>query len=627
MKGWIAPAEPLIGVEDVAPPEWVADRTAGRRRGSVKPLLRAVTTVARLGWSASPLLLTLVAGLQVLSGLATAFGLLATADVFTVLLGRGPTPERVVQSLPAIAAFVGALALRALVETGVSAAQAALAPRVSQVADDRVIAAVVGVELRAFDDADFRELLRQGGQNGRRAIEATVRELTGLAADTIAILAACLTVGALNPWLTPVLLLAAVAEGLATTWVARLRYAHFLRTVTLKTRKSVIEEAATHRDFALERHAFTLQSRLLAEYRRVNRDLVRQEVRLQHRVVGASLLGRAAGALGIGAAYVVLGLLLHAGSMELALSGTAVMAMRTTSAALTDTMRAVNAIYEHSLYVELFDQLLAEAAARTRAPSAVPAPAPEEIRLKDVWFTYPGQRDPALREITMSVRRGQTIALVGQNGSGKSTLGRLLTGLYPPTRGTVLWDGLDLGEADPASIHDRIAVVAQSPATWPMTARLNVRIGRLGRDDPERGWTAAMRASGAGEVIAGLPKGADTVLSRHFRDGQELSGGQWQRLGVARALYRDAAVLLLDEPTSALDAHAEARVFEHVRADDGRVVIIVTHRLANIRAADHIYVLDRGRIVEHGTHDELLARPGHYRSMYEAQAAAYTDRP
>jgi ATP-binding cassette subfamily B protein len=247
-----------------------------------------------------------------------------------------------------------------------------------------------------------------------------------------------------------------------------------------------------------------------------------------------------------------------------------------------------------------------------------------------VSFTYPGQSHPAVRDLDLTVNRGEVVALVGENGSGKTTLSKLIAGLYPPTTGIVTWDGIDLATADPHSVHDRIAIIAQAPAEWPVTADLAVRIGRLDHEDRENvRWQRAVRLSGADDVVDALPHGTETLLSRKFQNGRDLSGGQWQRLGIARGIYRDAPVLVADEPTAALDAKAEARVFAALRdasADEAgatRTTILVTHRLANVRQADRIVVLSEGRIVAQGTHEELVAAGGLYHEMYETQASAY----
>ncbi|MFC4081427.1 ABC transporter ATP-binding protein [Amycolatopsis samaneae] len=614
-------------------PEWarVDERAAAAGFGqAVRTLPTAVAVVLRLAWRTSPRLTVLAAFVHLVSGCVTAFGLLATANVFTALLTHGPTPERVLHSLPALAVVAGSYAARALLDAAVAAVEGALRPRITTAADHAVTASVVRVGLLAFEDADFRELAKQGARQGVRSIETSLREFADLLSSLISLLAAMITAALLNPWLAPVLLLAAAANGWASARVAKLNYRHFLDTVSRHIRKTVVEEVATWRTMALERHALTLQEPLLAEYHRISASLMREEVRLAHRRNLVRTTGRTAAGVGTAIAYLVLGWLLYTGGMPLALAGTAVLAMRTASTALSTTTRAVNALYEDSFYIGFYHQLLTESARRRPAPSALLAPAdPAEIRLDGVSFTYPGQQEPALRDISLTLRRGEVVALVGENGSGKTTLGKLLTGLYPPSAGTVHWDDVDLALADPASVHENIAVIAQEPAEWPMTAATNVTVGRLGRADPDAvAWREAVTASGADEVIAALPLKEHTVLSKKFNDGQDLSGGQWQRMGIARGIYRDASVLVADEPTAALDARAEARVFAGLQRASAsghgkRTTVLVTHRLANIRTADRILVLDKGKLVEQGTHHELLAAGGLYHELYEIQARAY----
>lgn len=360
-------AGPLIGVENIATPKWAAadERVATATLvQALRSLPRAIRVVLRLAWRTSPRLTVLAGVVHVVSGCVTAFGLLATADVFTALLAQGPTPQRVVDSLPAIAVVVASYAVRALLDTAVAAVEASLRPEVSRAADDEVTAAVVSVELLAFEDADFRELARQGANRGISSIDSSLREIAGLVSSAIALLAALTTAALLNAWLAPVLLLAALPDGWAAARIAKLNYQHFLDTVTRNVRKSVIAEAATYRELALERHALCLQDRLLGEYRRIAASLTRDESRLAHRSNRVRIIGRAAAGIGTGIAYTVLGILLYLGQLDLALAGTAVLVMRTATSALSNAMHEINYLYEDSFHIDFYTQLLSEAADR-----------------------------------------------------------------------------------------------------------------------------------------------------------------------------------------------------------------------------------------------------------------------
>ncbi|MEO3876228.1 ABC transporter ATP-binding protein [Nonomuraea sp. B12E4] len=561
------------------------------------------------------------------SGCAAAFGLLATADVLAALLRQGPTPARLLESLPALAVVVTAFAARGALDVAVDAVVGMLRPRVMLAADGDAAAALAGVRLLAFEDAEFRELARKVERFGLPAIEGGVSATAHLLSSGVSLAAALVATALLSPWLVLTLALAAVADASAVGKVSTLRYGIFLGAVTRDMRRSVIKEVATSRGMALERNALNLRQRLLAEYRRASAELAREEVQLARSSATVRLIGRAAAGCGAGVAYLTLGVLLYTGSLQLALAGTAMLSMRAAALAMSNTVKAVNSLYEGSFYIDMYRRLFEEAAARRPTRSAVRAPArPSVIRLENVSFTYPGQDTPAIHHLSLAIRCGEVVALVGENGSGKSTLAKIIAGLYPVTSGAVFWDDVNLATADEESVHDRIAVIAQNPAQWPMTAFHNITVGRVDQVDPDRSaWQSALRRSGADDVLATLPHGADTLLSRYFQNAQDLSSGQWQRLGVARGLYRAAYLLIADEPTAALDAKAEFQVLEALQhraanADDAGITLVVTHRLANIRTADRILVLDRGRLVEHGTHTELTAADGLYRSLYDAQS-------
>ncbi len=596
-----------------------------------------VVAVVSLSWRASRRLTLLAALVQVLAGCVTAFGLLATARAFSSLLHDVPTPQRLLAALPALLLVAAAFAVKALLDAAVTGVAGTLRIAVTHAAENSATGAMAGMPLIAFEDADFQELARRASTDGLEAIGAGVRSVAGLVSAGVTMIAAVVSAAVLNPWLALVLVLAALGDGWATLLASRLGRRHFLDTVTRQMAKSVVAEVATSRRFAVERHALVLQERLVGEHRALNAELARDETRLNARTALLRLLGRAIAGVGTAAAYALLVLVVSAGVMPLAAAGTAVVAMRTASAALTGCLRTVDLIHEGAPTIELHGLLLDEAAGRAATPELPSAPEePGVIELSGVSFRYPGQDLPAVDGVDLTIHPGQVVALVGENGSGKTTLAKLITGLYAPTGGVVRWNGTDLATVEPRTVHDRIAVIAQAPAEWPMTAEHAIRIGRhdqltdgatdLGADSR---WRRAIAVSGADEVIATLPDAENTMLSRRFRDGRDLSGGQWQRIGIARGIYRDAHVLVADEPTAALDAKAEARVFAALRGASARTTgarrttILVTHRLANIKHADHLVVMHQGRIVERGTHEQLHAARGRYYEMYETQAAAY----
>jgi ATP-binding cassette subfamily B protein/ATP-binding cassette subfamily C protein len=320
--------------------------------------------------------------------------------------------------------------------------------------------------------------------------------------------------------------------------------------------------------------------------------------------------------------YLVLGVLLAVGWVPLAVAGTAVLAIRSAQASLATLLYAVNQCYEEGLYFSDYLAFCADAASRVPPSGVRPAPRGFERIVADrVTFSYPGADEPALREVSIEIRRGEVVALVGENGSGKTTLAKILAGLYRPESGAVYWDEIAIRDVSPEQMREVIAVIAQDHAHWPLTVRHNIAMGRAA--DAGLLLTAAT-ASGADTVIEKLPYGYDTLLDRQFKNGAELSGGQWQRIAAARGFYRSAPLLIMDEPTAALDARAEYALFSSVRMHaEGRSVLLITHRLASVRHADRIYVLRDGQVIERGVHTELLELGGQYAELYTLQASQY----
>ncbi|HEX6075965.1 MAG TPA: ABC transporter ATP-binding protein [Micromonosporaceae bacterium] len=610
---------------------WQLDPAEGEAVGTWRVLTRVPAisgTVLRLLWRAAPRSVATILVLQVAAGVAATWGLLATTGVLEGVLTAGPTPQRLSAALPALLLVAAAYTARGALDTGVALTQARLAPTVRRIAEEHLLEAGLRVELSALDDPGFYDRMHRARDRGLFYLERAIGSLIEVVSAALAAAAAGAALLVLHPLLLPVLVVCLLPEAWASLRSARLGYASMTRTVTLFRRARMMTDLATDREPAPEIRACQAEPFVLAGFRQVADPLRDEEIRLQTAQTHTNAFGRALGGVSLGVAFVALGLLLQAGWIPLAVAGTAVIAIRSAAGALGRLVRTSNLLFEQGMYVADYQAFLADAQTRRRVRNGRPAPrSPGRISLHGVTFSYPGSPDgvAALRDVDLTLRAGETIALVGENGSGKTTLAKLLAGLYRPTGGRVTWDGTDLAELDPDSVAGRVMMVLQNPVRWPNDARLNVRVGRHDRVDPDdAALHQAAGQSGADQVVAGLPYGWKTLLSKYFRDGQDLSGGQWQRLAVARGLFRAGPLLIWDEPTAPLDARAEHAVYESLRrlARD-RTVVLITHRLASVRNADRIYLLHEGRVAEQGSHRELLATGGRYAQMYELQARMY----
>ncbi|WP_371917056.1 ABC transporter ATP-binding protein [Streptomyces sp. IMTB 2501] len=579
----------------------------------------ALQADARAAW--------IVLAAEAVRGLAQAMSLLAVNSALGSLLTGPDIGQRLRSAAPALIAVAAVSLMAVLLRAASTYATGRLEPKVERVATELYLERAANVELAAIEDHAFHKLLdtaQYGAESARRMISVGTRVISAL----ISLIAAAGVLAVLHPVLLPLLVTMTLPSAWSALTNARRRYESFHVWVQHVRAGRLISQLLTEPGAAPEIRVHGVGPFLLRHFRSMSETAEAEQTRLARLSARTGLIAACWTGLATLATYATLGALLLAGAMALSVAGTAVIAIRTGSASLDSLVLEINQLHEEALFVGDLQRLYGEAAERAIPVGGESLPNnPREIRFEHVTFGYPGDAArPALDDVTLTLPLGRIIALVGENGSGKSTLVKLLAGLYTPDRGRILWDDVDAAHADRRLLAERVAMVAQDFKRWPFTARVNVAVGRSSAPLTEERLAAAVAEAGAEEVVADLPRGLDTLLARDFSGGHELSGGQWQRLGIARAAYRRGQVLIVDEPTAALDARAELEVFEKIRAlaGNGQTVVLITHRLASVRHADLVHVLEHGRLVESGTPEELLARGGVYAELYALQAEQFT---
>ncbi|MEW2314844.1 ABC transporter ATP-binding protein [Streptomyces bauhiniae] len=596
-------------------------------RSMVRRLPGMLASSLELARQADPRAARTVLAAEVGRGVAQAVSLLAVNSALGSLLTGPDIEHRLRAAVPALAVMAVTMLISALLRAASTYATGRLEPKVERVATELYLERAANVELAAIEDHAFHKLLdtaQYGARSARHMISYSARVINAL----ISLLAAAGVLTVLHPALLPLLVTMTLPSAWSALTNARRRYESFHTWVQHVRAGQLIGSLLTEPGAAPEIRVHGVGPFLLRHYRAMSETAEAEQARLSRLAARTGLAAAAWTGLATLATYATLGALLLAGAMALSVAGTAVIAIRTGSASLDTLVLEINQLHEEALFVGDLKRLYVEAAERAIPVGGAELPEePKEIRFEDVTFSYPGESArPALDGVSLSLPMGRIIALVGENGSGKTTLVKLLAGLYAPDRGRVLWDGVDAARADRRRLAERVAMVAQDFKRWPFTARVNVAVGRSSVPMTEERLAAAVAEAGAEEVVEGLPRGLDTLLARNFTGGHELSGGQWQRLGIARAAYRRGGILIVDEPTAALDARAELAVFEKIRAlaGSGQTVVLITHRLASVRHADLVHVLERGRLVESGSPEELLARGGVYAELYALQAGQFT---
>lgn len=583
-----------------------------------------------LTWQASPgwTLLAAAAMLaEIFFGLAVLYLIKQLVDVLTAALegGGGDASSALFWVALTGASTIAYLAARA----GAGLCREAQGLKVADHVDSRLHGAAVRADLAFFESPRYFDTLKRARQSGNQRPAQVVGNLLTMIKSAVMLLAVIALIVTIHPLLLPLLAVATVP----LLW-ARLRFTRRLydwdrRRTQDQRRAGYLDWLMTNDQQAREIRQNRIGRLLRGRYAALRGRLRRERFALHRRQAGWEL---AAGLVSTALFFMALAWLVGrtaAGATSVGDLVLFLMVFQRAQSTGQELVHQISRFFEDRLYIDLLFEFLdiRPTIVAPAEPATLPQPLREGIRFESVSFAYPGTDTTVLHEIDLRLEPGKITALVGANGSGKTTLIKLLCRLYDPDAGRITLEGVDIRDLDPLQYRSLLGVVFQDFARYALSARDNIHFGEVRQPADSARFEQAAQRAGAAEVLAGLPLGLDTPLSRMFDDGRELSIGQWQRIALARALFSESAgFIVLDEPSSALDPAAEAALFDHLRERiERRSALIISHRLSTLRQADTVCVLEGGRIVERGSHADLLSQGGRYARLFEQQGRFYRE--
>jgi ATP-binding cassette subfamily B protein len=588
--------------------------------------LRNIPPVLRIVWESGPAVVVSGSVLRVLAALIPLAMLAVTRWIIDAVVAHvanhGPLIPRFWWW---VALEFGLASLGAILSRAIDYCDALLADKFTLHITVRIMEHASRLDLASYEDPVFYDKLE------RARVQATDRlgmiQAIGRVTQQI-ITTATLAAGILvySPWLLLVLIAAVVPAFLGESHFAFLGYSLAFRQMPVRRQLDYLRVLGASKDSAKELKLFGLSSFLTAEYTRLSRDIYQQNVSLAKRRLGASSALSLLSTAGYYGTYAWVIYETVAGRLTVGTLTFLAGAIAGASSNIQMIFSTFSSIADQALFLtDLLDFFAVQPAVRSK-PNALPAPRPIQsgFEFRNVSFVYPGTSRPVLNHLNFRLEPGERVALIGENGQGKTTVVKLLTRLYDPSEGGILLDGVDLREYDLEDLSAQIAVIFQDFMRYDLTASENIAVGQIREQRNRLKIEAASRKSLAHSVVDRLPDGYEQMLGRRFEGGVDLSGGEWQKMALARAYLRDAQVLILDEPTASLDARSEHEVFERfAELTAGRMAVLISHRFSTVRMADRILVLQDGTIAEEGSHRQLIAQGGLYAEMFGLQAASY----
>ncbi|ALG15287.1 multidrug ABC transporter permease [Kibdelosporangium phytohabitans] len=639
-----------VEIPDPEPPDQPKDLRSRlqRLRESVSGTARALPRVFRLSWQASrPLTVTLVI-VTVVSGLiptATAYvaKILMDAVVEAIQIHATGRPDQTVLHIPlagdqtvtSVGKIVGIAAFQLVIFVVQSVttmlttvSQQLLQERMTLTIRHQVMDHASRLHLSFFEDSASYDLLRQADREAPMRPMSMMSSALGLGRMAITFTSMIALLITVSPVLAIVALLAPVPLFISQSKYGAQSFILSYLVSPIRRRMDYLSSLVTTDTYAKEVKLFGLGPYLVDRFERLGKVYYeRQRGMIRKKNVAGTLWGLLSTVAG-SAIYLYIALRAVTGELTLGDLALYTAAAASVQSSVGGLFGSFSGMYENNLYLDTLYRFLdtKPEISRPESPAELPDPLHGHITFDRVTFSYPGADEPALKDVSFDIQPGETVAVVGKNGAGKSTLIKLLCRLYDPTGGRILLDGVDIRTLDPVDLQRRISAMFQDHVSYQATAAENIGLGDLDHLTDRPVIEKAAGRAGIADRIDRLPRGYDSPLGRWFDEGVSLSGGEWQKIALGRAFLREVPILVLDEPTSALDAQAEHDLFVRLRQlAEGRTTLYISHRFSTVRQADRIILLEHGKLLEQGTHAELMELDGGYAELFTLQAAAYLD--
>lgn len=517
------------------------------------------------------------------------------------------------------------VATMAAAQRGIGHCQTLLRVLLSQRVNTLILEKALTLQLAQFEDSEFYDKLNRARQEASSRPLSLVTRTFNLAQHGISLVSYATLLLQFSGWAVVVLIVAGIPAFVAETYFSGARFRMFRHRSSERRKLLYLEMVLAREDHAKEMKLFQLGGELLRRYKGIFQSLFEDERRLTRRQDAWGLTLGLVANLAFYGAYAWIALSTIDGVISLGQMTMYLLVFRQGQSSVSAMLGAIGGMYEDNLYLSNLYEYLEQPAIEWVGSAADGPDPPAGVVFEHVSFSYPGATRPAIRDVSLTLKPGESVGIVGRNGSGKTTLIKLLAGLYSVEQGRILYEGRDIKDWDAEKLRQRIGVIFQDFNRYQLEVGENIGVGDEPHLRDEERWVSAAAQGQAAGFIEELPEKYNTQLGRWFHDGQELSGGQWQRIALSRAFMRQGAeILVLDEPTAAMDAETEAEIFDHFQSlTQAKIVVLISHRFSTVRRADLIVVMDRGQIIERGTHDELVARGGQYARLFELQARGY----